>query len=180
MKRMPQSKEQIAAYMQEYTKKNKEQKAAYDKEYYIKNKDTISARVAIWQEDNKEKRFAQLKVYREKNKEVIKKYYENNKEQITAKNKEWRKKNKEQQAAYWRKKKYGLLPEDYDAMLEEQDNKCKICLVEFINVTPNIDHCHITNKVRGILCGFCNRGLGIFKDNTKLLTKAVKYLEENK
>ena len=90
------------------------------------------------------------------------------------------KKNKEQQAAYWRKKKYGLLPEDYDAMLEEQDNKCKLCLVEFNDQTiTNIDHCHTTNKVRGILCGSCNRGLGIFKEDIKVLTKAINYLEEH-
>ena len=71
---------------------------------------------------------------------------------------------KEQKAAYMkeyrktytpairRKWRYGISSEDYDAMLEEQDNKCKICLGEFNDQTvTNIDHCHITNKVRGIL-----------------------------
>ena len=98
---------------------------------------------------------------------------------------------KEQKAAYMkeyrktytpairRKWRYGISSEDYDAMLEEQDNKCKICLGEFNDQTvTNIDHCHTTNKVRGILCPHCNRGLGQFKDNIKLLTKAINYLEE--
>ena len=124
----------------------------------------------------------------------MKEYNEKNKEQIAIKGKEWREKNKEQIAAYMkeymkeyiitptirRKWRYGISSEDYDAMLEEQDNKCKICLGEFNDQTvTNIDHCHTTNKVRGILCPHCNRGLGQFKEDIKVLTKAINYLEEH-
>ena len=114
-----------------------------------------------------------MKEYREKNKEQIaaykKEYYEENKEQIAAQGKEYR-----------LKSKYGMTLTENNVLLQKQNNKCKICLVEFSNITPNIDHCHITNKVRGLLCLACNTGLGQFKDNTKLLTKAINYLEENK
>jgi len=41
-----------------------------------------------------------------------------------------------------------------------------------------VDHCHITNKVRGMLCNHCNRGLGHFKDNIESLEKAIKYLKD--
>ena len=68
-------------------------------------------------------------------------------------------------------------------MLKKQNNKCKICLVEFDELIPNqkinVDHCHTTNKVRGLLCSLCNRGLGQFKDNTERLTNAINYLQEN-
>ena len=120
---------------------------------------------------SKEQRAAYIKEYREKNKEQIaawnKEYYEKNKEQINARAKEYR-----------LKSKYGITLTENNVLLQKQNNKCKICLVEFSNVTPNVDHCHTTNKIRGLLCRACNTGLGQFKDNTKLLTKAINYLEE--
>jgi len=75
-------------------------------------------------------------------------------------------------------KKYGLTPDQYSQMLEQQGGGCAIC-----GVTPNgkrlaVDHCHTTGKVRGLLCSPCNTGLGVFKDNTDLLHNAVKYLEK--
>ena len=148
--------------------KNKEQRVAYIKEYNKKNKEKIAA---------------QQKEYREKNKEAIKEYREKNKEQIAAQQKKYNEKNKEKIAASRRKRAYGLLPEDYDDMLKKQNNKCKICLVEFDELIPNqkinVDHYHTTNQVRGLLCSLCNRGLGHFKDNTERLTKAINYLQEN-
>ena len=151
---MPQSKEQIAAYHKEYYETNKEQLTAYKKEYRKNNKEQIAA-------------------YR-------KEYYETNKEQIAAYNKRWSGNNKEYLAAQHREKKYGISPEDYDTMLKEQDNKCKICLVSFTTLklqNIHVDHCHTTNQIRGLLCSCCNGGLGFFKDNTETLTNAIVYLE---
>lgn len=71
--------------------------------------------------------------------------------------------------------KYGINQEIYDEMIKEQDNKCAICHNEFED-TPNIDHCHETNKVRGLLCSPCNRGLGFFRDNSEALKRAANYL----
>ena len=159
---MPQSKEQKAAYMKEYKK-----------EYYEKNKEQIAAYNKEYNKKNKEQKATYMKEYYEKNKEQIvayvKKYREENKEEIAIKKEEQR-----------LKSKYGITSKEKNVLLQKQNNKCKICLVEFSNVTPNIDHCHTTNKVRGILCGGCNRGLGIFRDDIELLTKAINYLEENK
>lgn len=39
-----------------------------------------------------------------------------------------------------------------------------------------VDHCHRTNKVRGLLCTKCNLGLGYFADTEELLQQAVTYL----
>jgi Autographiviridae endonuclease VII len=72
---------------------------------------------------------------------------------------------------------YGLTFEDYDRMLSEQNNSCKICK-ESPKYTLRVDHSHKTSKVRGLLCNECNKGLGLFKDNPTLLRKAADYLNE--
>lgn len=58
--------------------------------------------------------------------------------------------------------------------------KCGICDIRITENKINIDHCHNTGKIRGILCSSCNKGLGMFKDNTKLLNKAIEYLKNSK
>lgn len=82
------------------------------------------------------------------------------------------------------KNKYGVTPEKYNSMLLEQDNKCPICSTylfsEDYNRKPAVDHCHTTGEVRGILCGKCNTGLGLFKDNLESLEKAIEYLKKRK
>lgn len=78
---------------------------------------------------------------------------------------------------------YGLTPEDRVAMLEAAGYKCEICDREVLLPTAgcgkdnaNIDHDHSTGKVRGILCGHCNKGLGHFLDSKELLSRAISYL----
>jgi hypothetical protein len=64
-------------------------------------------------------------------------------------------------------------------MNDDQVGRCAICESEF-NRTDNkyhTDHCHKTKKVRGLLCGPCNVGLGMFKDNLHSLERAIKYLK---
>lgn len=77
-------------------------------------------------------------------------------------------------------KKYGLSSQEYEAHLKKQNYKCKICetVPEKIN-RLYVDHCHTSKKVRGLLCHHCNTGLGHFRDNTLLLSKAIEYLEAN-
>lgn len=81
------------------------------------------------------------------------------------------------------RRKFGLSPESYEYLLDVQNNSCLICNKEFTPETritgPNIDHCHETQNIRGILCGTCNSGLGMFKDNIDVLKNAIKYLQEN-
>lgn len=71
---------------------------------------------------------------------------------------------------------YGLTREAYSQMLQRQDNKCAICHKTFTKV-PHVDHCHESEKVRGLLCSGCNLGLGCFKDDPAILANAIKYLE---
>lgn len=82
--------------------------------------------------------------------------------------------------------KYGITTEDYFNLLKKQKGVCKIC-----GNPPSkkdhrknkegmyylhVDHDHITNEIRGLLCNNCNKGLGSFKDNIELLDKAKQYL----
>ena len=76
------------------------------------------------------------------------------------------------------RKYYGLTLEQYDALLASQGGCCAICE----NPKPeaekswHVDHDHQSGKVRGLLCGACNRGLGHFKDNPNLLLAAADYV----
>lgn len=86
---------------------------------------------------------------------------------------EYNKKNYFRQRLY----RYGLLPEEYDQMLYNQDSKCAICGKPPKGKYPlAIDHHHKTGKVRGLLCFGCNRAIAIL-DNPELLNKANAYLK---
>ena len=74
---------------------------------------------------------------------------------------------------------YGITLEQYNNMLKAQNYSCAICGEEdeVEGRRLAIDHCHTTGQVRGLLCGKCNRGLGLFYDNEDLLQKAIQYLK---
>lgn len=78
------------------------------------------------------------------------------------------------------KYRYNLDYDDYNKMYEDQDGKCAICgLNKDLGTSKGllVDHCHETNKVRGLLCNNCNSGLGKFMDNIELLNNAINYLQ---
>lgn len=92
----------------------------------------------------------------------------------------WRKKNpdrwKRLQLKSRLKREYGISLDFYDGMYVAQGGKCAICH------QPNelhVDHDHATGKVRGLLCGPCNRALGQFKDDPTRLRRAAEYLQIN-
>ena len=77
----------------------------------------------------------------------------------------------------------GLTQETYDTLYKEHKGCCAICGKEEKNVLRgrlNIDHCHTTGKVRGLLCHNCNAALGLLEDSIDNLTSAVSYLLRNK
>lgn len=76
------------------------------------------------------------------------------------------------------KRQYGLSEAQYNDMLEKQGGACAICGVFQSPDRPlNVDHCHMSGRVRGLLCWLCNAALGRFKDDTDLLLKAAAYLD---
>ena len=77
---------------------------------------------------------------------------------------------------------YGITQIDYDRMLLDQDGCCAICGSPSPgrgNKYFSVDHDHVTNKVRQLLCDPCNNGLGRFKDNLEVMRKAIAYLEKH-
>lgn len=59
----------------------------------------------------------------------------------------------------------------------KQDGKCLICSGDLATLGDHIDHDHVTGVVRGLLCGSCNRGLGLFADSPQRLETAIRYLQ---
>lgn len=72
--------------------------------------------------------------------------------------------------------KYGISETEYLLRLTIQEHKCAICR-EPLPERNDIDHCHETNVVRGILCPPCNKMLGFARDNVNTLRAAAYYLE---
>lgn len=75
-------------------------------------------------------------------------------------------------------KKYGLNEELFKGLFESQDGQCAICLRSERKL--QIDHDHVTGKVRGLLCGECNRAIGSLNDSQAALLRAVEYLNESR
>ena len=84
------------------------------------------------------------------------------------------------------KKAYGITLDEYNKLLSKQKNKCSICEIDNNGKYRNkarafaVDHCHNTNKIRGLLCSDCNIAIGLLKDNTKHLQSAINYLNKLK
>jgi len=113
-------------------------------------------------------------------------------EYMREKAKAWRLANPERVAAYRStnrrksylqesKRKYGLEPETFAAMMLTQADCCATCKKSFDwgdkQTKPHIDHCHASMKVRGILCNRCNTVLGLVADDAALLSSLSRYLE---
>jgi len=80
---------------------------------------------------------------------------------------------------------YGITPEDYQKLLEQQNYKCAICQCEFVMEPrnnaqyPHLDHEHDSGWVRGILCQRCNHGIGLLCEDVEIMSKAIEYVIAN-
>lgn len=86
-------------------------------------------------------------------------------------------KNKQRKKFNQIKLNYGLTQSDYEQLEKSQNYCCKICnqLTKLC-----VDHCHLTGKVRGLLCTNCNRGIGYLKESIYNLENAIQYIKLNK
>jgi len=79
------------------------------------------------------------------------------------------------------RRRYGMTIEAFDALFTIQNESCAVCLAELpLWRDRHVDHCHTTGRVRGILCGYCNRAIGCAKENPKALRAMADYLEDSR
>jgi Recombination endonuclease VII. len=82
---------------------------------------------------------------------------------------------------YMLKRSFNITPEQYNEMLETQGSKCAVCNSECIRYDKlSVDHDHVTNKVRGLLCHRCNTALGLLQDNPEIISNLLEYLIRSK
>jgi Recombination endonuclease VII len=75
---------------------------------------------------------------------------------------------------------YGITPEQYAELYRVQQGMCKLCRHPTRRGSGgdlDVDHCHETGRIRGLLCVSCNHALGVLGDNVKGLEMAIKYLK---
>lgn len=81
---------------------------------------------------------------------------------------------------------YNISSEQYLEMVLKQQNCCAVCrkpehrICKTGDIKPlSVDHNHITNEVRELLCNDCNSLLGFAKENIDVLQNAIKYLRKH-
>lgn len=75
--------------------------------------------------------------------------------------------------------KYGITTAERDAMAKAQGHACAICRRPDgtgKSEALHVDHCHRTGKIRGLLCGECNRAIGLLGDDPDRIRAAAEYL----
>lgn len=108
--------------------------------------------------------------------EYRREWYLRNRQQAIDDAARWKRENPDKRREYDRRSRYGLEPEDFAALVAEQDGRCAICGV--VEDPLKVDHCHNGGHVRGLLCDRCNRGIGYFDDDPAVLRAAAEYVED--
>lgn len=108
--------------------------------------------------------------------------YQRDPEKDAKRNKEWRQENPEAASASDRRSKlkssYGISEDEYVNLFESQGGLCAICRNPHRGTGKylHVDHNHLTEDVRGLLCGYCNSTLAYARDSEENLLAALNYL----
>lgn len=106
--------------------------------------------------------------------------YAKNPERARGYQRQWAGKNPARTRAIKRKHnwaKQGIDPQAAKAALEKFSGCCELCERNYPGKSGwHVDHDHATGRVRGVLCHWCNTGLGRFRDSVDLLRKAAQYV----
>jgi recombination endonuclease VII len=152
-----------------------EKTRAYNRAWYAAHKREIAARRRRRRDDPD--RAEKVRVYNRA-------WYAAHKKEVTARRRrDWA------ENPYWKSEEwarlsrnrrlrssYGLSIEGYNALLARQGGACAICRKQPTQRLC-VDHCHVTRKVRRLLCRKCNLGIGYFDDDPRLLQAAAAYLK---
>ena len=80
---------------------------------------------------------------------------------------------------------YGIDLAKYQEMLLAQNGVCSICFKPETSVVNGkikplaVDHCHDSEKIRGLLCARCNQAVGLFGEDVNVLSNAIDYLRKH-
>jgi hypothetical protein len=69
-------------------------------------------------------------------------------------------------SCYRKSVKYKITKEKLKELREIKN--CQLCGINLLDEHPHIDHCHTTDRIRGVLCGKCNVIEGMFRDEDHL------------
>lgn len=172
----PEYASKLKAYAEKYKNKNSEkEKDRQRKSKKIsreKNREAYNEYMRKWARKNSETINAKRRERRKSNPEIAKRDNERRKSQYDP----------EHHRDAMLKNNYGISLDEYKEMYAAQEGKCAICEA----VKPDhgksglvVDHCHTHGHVRMLLCFECNTGLGRFKDDVRLLAKAIDYLNRS-
>ena len=133
-----------------------------------------------WRNNNIEKAKESQRNYKKNNPEKYrasqKKYKDSHKDEIRQKFAKYKLEHPETVRDNHIRSRYGISVADYNRMFSEQSGCCAVC-GERQSERLGIDHNHITNEVRGLLCRKCNLMLGYSGDNPGILRSAASYLD---
>ncbi len=108
--------------------------------------------------------------------------YAQNRERHLANGRKWRAQNPDKGPAATRRwrlmKEYGLTPEQYDQLVEQQKGLCGACGLEPTKGKGrklHIDHDHETGRVLGLLCSKCNSARGLLDNSVEKMTRLAAY-----
>lgn len=101
-------------------------------------------------------------------------WYKNNSEKQIKSSAKWKSKNKFKCLA----RKYNSTESFISELFQKSNHKCECCGLQDANL--NIDHCHTSGIIRGLLCGNCNKALGFVFDNKDTLRNMIKYLSRDR
>lgn len=76
---------------------------------------------------------------------------------------------------------HGITLKQKEEMILNQDNKCLICEIDLRQLNTkkvHVDHDHKTNKIRGILCHYCNTALGFLEEDLEKVYKLAEYVKK--
>ena len=174
-------------YQRVYYAMNKERLNKACRDYYYKNRLLLLEKARLYDTTHRKRigerdrlhRLSNIDFYREKDR----KYYAANRKKALESVKEYyyHRGGKEYQRNRILHQKYGISDEEYKRMLKEQGGGCAICGItrDKIGRAIAVDHCHETGRVRGLLCGSCNRFIGLINEDIEIAKKLVKYLKNN-
>lgn len=172
----------------------REKKKAYDHARRLLLGDAIRERNRAWKKAHPEQTKAARSAYYRKNKEKIlakdRAYYLANKkgliqaakarylkdpENYKKKNRAYCAANPERVRKWHLKKAYGLTLTDFQALLDGQRGLCACCGKAR---RLEVDHCHKSGKVRGLLCHLCNVAAGAVQDHWYVAAALARYLRK--